>query len=319
MQLLRPGLLALALCALPPAPGRAGAAPRAPICAIDMGSNSFKRIVGSYADGRYEQKAFEKQTLGVGDDLSRHGRISDAKLAEIEAALAAFRARCERDGAARVVAVGTAAFREAPNGARVVEIAAKLGIPMEIASEQRESELAYLVGSLGEDGIAVIDNGSRTIELVSKQAGEPPRFSVSKLGYRIAWQDFFAGAETAASAAAAYRERLGPEAQRAAALMRGQRRLVGVEFDEMAEVLFPGQESEGRVFPLAELQRRLREIEASGAAGFAELKRLQDIDRALPRLVVAVAFTEAFGYPELAITARELGAGLIVEAGRAGR
>ena len=44
------------------------------------------------------------------------------------------------------------------------------GIAMEIASEARESELAYLAGSLGEDGVAVIDNGSRTIELVAQEA-----------------------------------------------------------------------------------------------------------------------------------------------------
>ena len=99
----------------------------------------------------------------------------------------AFKASCEKEGAAPVVAIGTAAFREAPNGARAVEIAAKLGIPMEIATEKRESELAYLVGSLGQDGYAVIDNGSRSIELVSKE-GRAPRYVVFNLGYRLAYE-----------------------------------------------------------------------------------------------------------------------------------
>ena len=62
---------------------------------------------------------------------------------------------------------------------------------MEIATEQRESELAYLVGSLGQDGYAVIDNGSRSIELVS-QRGRGPRYMVFNLGYRIAHEMFFA-------------------------------------------------------------------------------------------------------------------------------
>jgi hypothetical protein len=87
-----------------------------PICATDMGSNSFRRIVGSFENGRYEQRNIEKKTLGVGDDVARHGSISDPKLAEIEAALSAFKFSCEKEGAARVVAIGTAAFREAPNG-----------------------------------------------------------------------------------------------------------------------------------------------------------------------------------------------------------
>src|SRR5262245_18422903 len=99
-----------------------------------MGSNSFKRIVGTFEGGRYEERPIEKKKLGVGDDLARNGRISDAKLAEIEQTLSAFRAACAQEGVDRVVAIGTAAFREAPNGSRAVEIASKLGIPIEIAS-----------------------------------------------------------------------------------------------------------------------------------------------------------------------------------------
>jgi exopolyphosphatase/pppGpp-phosphohydrolase len=307
-------LLAVALLAVAPVSAGAQAEAQPPLCAIDMGSNSFKRIVGSFENGRYLQRSLEKKTLGVGDDLSRNGRISDAKLAEIEQTLAAFKASCAKEGAAPVVAVGTAAFREAPNGARAVEIAAKLGIPMEIASEQRESELAYLVGSLGQDGYAVIDNGSRSIELASKQAGREPRHSVFNLGYRIAWQRFFADAADLGKAALAFREQLAPEAAKAS-FMRGQRKLVGVEFEEMAEVLFEPAETEGRVFQREELKQKLDEISALRGDALAALQKKEDIDRALPRLVVAATLTEAFGYSALELTARELGTGLIIEAG----
>jgi exopolyphosphatase/pppGpp-phosphohydrolase len=279
-----------------------------------MGSNSFKRIVGSFEDGRYLQRSFEKKTLGVGDDLSRHGRISDAKLAEIERTLAAFREACAKEGAARALAIGTAAFREAPNGPRVVEIAAKLGISMEIASERRESELAYLVGSLGKPGYAVIDNGSRSIELVSQPAGGELRHSVFNLGYRVAWQTFFADSRDLAEAGRTFREQLLAEAA-GAPFMRRQQRLVGVEFEEMAELLFEPAQTEGRVFPLEALRRRQGEIEALRGPERAALVRKPDIDRALPRLVVAATLTEAFGYSALELTARELGTGLIIEAG----
>jgi exopolyphosphatase/pppGpp-phosphohydrolase len=293
---------------------RAEGEARMPICAIDMGSNSFKRIVGSFEKGRYVQRSIKKKTLGVGDDLSRNGRISDEKLAEIEAVLSAFKRSCAKKGAARVVAIGTAAFREAPNGARAVEIAAKLGIPMEIASEQRESELAYLVGSLGQVGYAVIDNGSRSVELVSQEAGQEPRHSVFNLGYRIAYEKFFASARDAGTAIRAFRDQLRQEAAKAA-FMKGRQKLVGVEFGEMAKVLFPPAETEGRVFTLEALQRRLDEIATSRPKAFEALKKQKDIDRALPRLVVAATFAEEFGYSELELTARELGAGLIIEAG----
>ena len=163
------------------------------MCAIDMGSNSFRRIVGSFADGRYVETGIESKTMGVGDDVEKHGRISDAKFAEIEETLRGFVASCRQDGASAPVAVGTAAFRNAPNGARAIEIASRAGVRMEIASEQRESELAYLVGSLGQPGQAVIDNGSRSIELVSLSGGVI-QHHVFNLGYRIAYEEFFARA-----------------------------------------------------------------------------------------------------------------------------
>ena len=163
------------------------------LCAIDMGSNTFRRIVGSFQNGKYVQRPIEKKTMGIGDEVEQHGRISDGQLIEIGAVLSAFKASCVKEGVPRVAAIGTAAFRDAANGASVIAIAAKAGVPMEIATEQRESELAYLVGSLGRDGYAVIDHGSRTIELVSRDAGTS-RHAVSSLGYRLAYEKFFAAA-----------------------------------------------------------------------------------------------------------------------------
>jgi exopolyphosphatase/guanosine-5'-triphosphate,3'-diphosphate pyrophosphatase len=262
-------------------------APQAPppVCAIDMGSATFRRIVGTFADGRYEPKSIEKKTLGVGDDVARNGRISDKKLVEIEQVLSGFRDSCRKDKADPIVAVGTSAFREAPNGSQAREIAKALGISMEIATEQRESELAYLVGSLGQDGIAVIDNGSRSIELVTRTGGTL-RCVVFNLGYRIAYETFFAKAADFQSAARPFRNRLDKEAQ-SASFMRNQKKLVGIEFGDLMEDLFEPAPLDGRVLTVAELKRKIDEIERSGPAGWRALKAKTDIDRALPRLVVA--------------------------------
>jgi hypothetical protein len=75
---------------------------RADMCAIDMGSNTFRRIAGSFENGRYVQRAIEKPTLGVGDDVAAHGRISDGNLAEIEQALASFKAACAKEGVSTI-------------------------------------------------------------------------------------------------------------------------------------------------------------------------------------------------------------------------
>lgn len=303
-------VVALSLLVIVPVTADAANEARTPTCVIDMGSNGFKRIVGSFEEGRYRQRHIEKRTLGVGDDFARYGRISDAKLAEIDAVLSGFKTSCAREGAAPVLAIGTSVFRDAPNGARVVEIAAKLGIPMEIATEQRESELAYLVGSLGQDGYAVIDNGSRSIELVS-QEGLALRYVVFNQGFRLAYETFFAAAEDLDAASLAFRDRLRQEALKAP-FMKGKKKLVGVEFGEMADALFKPAKLEGRVFTLQELKRKLHQITTSRAKA---LKKKKDIDRALPRLVVAASLTEEFGYSQLELTERELGTGLIIEAG----
>ena len=310
-------ILALAAVSVIGAQGCGDSAPRsssspAQRCAIDMGSNTFRLLVASFQDGRYEQRRIERRTLGVGDDLERHGRFSDTKLAEIDATLGEFKAACQNDGIDEVSAVGTAAFRDAPNGADVVTSAAKRGIRMEIATEERESQLAYLVASLGQDGYAVIDNGSRSIELVAQRDGSLSHVVVN-LGYRIAYEQFFAGASNPQAAVAAFRDRLRQGAA-AAPFMRGGKTLAGVEFGEMAEVLFDSAPIEGRTFALTELQQKLREIESMGGDEFAALKKRRDIDRALPRLVAAATLTDAFGYSELVLTGRELGSGLIIEA-----
>jgi hypothetical protein len=285
---------------------------QAPICAIDMGSNSFRRIVGSFANDRYVQ-TIETLTLGVGDDLAAHGRISANKIVEIEKALTGFKSSCDQAGASRVMAIGTAAFRDAPNADVVVKLAASLGIPMEVATEQRESELAYLAGSLGRDGYAVIDNGSRSIELVTRDKGNY-RYVVFNLGYRVAYEKFFASATDAMEAYRAFDAPLKEAASRAP-FMKGKERLVGVEYGEMAEILFPPAKLDGRVLEIGALRDRLQAITNGGSDAFKTLKNKKDIDRALPRLVAAVSLMEAFGYTRLELTERELGAGLIIEAG----
>jgi exopolyphosphatase/pppGpp-phosphohydrolase len=286
-------------------------AAEAAVCAIDMGSNSVRRIVGSFENGRYSQRTIDVQTLSVGDDVTRYGRITGERLAEIERSLTAFKSACDKEGAAPIVAVGTAAYRQARNGRRVVEIASRVGVSMEIATESRESELAYLVGSLGRDGFAVIDNGSRSIELTAKDRAL--RYRVVDFGYRVAYERFFAKASNPSAAVDAFRKELMQVAS-TATFMNGKTTLVGVEFAEMVRTLFDGGVVEGRTIALDALKKKLGEITSLNASAFEAFKKQKDIDRALPRLVVAATMAEAFGYSQITLTDRELGTGLIIEA-----
>ena len=160
------------------------------VCVIDMGSNSFKLILGEMKEGKYVQHHFAKNRVYVGDDMSKTGMISPPKLKEIRQILEKYLAVCDANGIRMRSAIGTAAFREAKNQGDVVEIAKSLNLPLEIVSEERESQLAYLVGTLGKPNFAVVDTGSRSIELVTYAEGRY-QWSVFNLGYRIAFQRFF--------------------------------------------------------------------------------------------------------------------------------
>ncbi|HEV8725443.1 MAG TPA: hypothetical protein VGW77_32900 [Candidatus Binatia bacterium] len=99
--------------------------------------------------GKYVQPHFTKDKLGVGDNMSKTRVISPPKLKEIHQTLKKYLDVCDAKGIPIRMAVATAAFREAKNKGEVVEIAESLNLRLEIATEEREAQLAYLVGALG--------------------------------------------------------------------------------------------------------------------------------------------------------------------------
>jgi exopolyphosphatase/pppGpp-phosphohydrolase len=285
------------------------------VCVVDMGSNTFKLIVGEMSDGIYVEHYIDKKTLQVGDDMSKSGRISDGKLKDIRETLTEFRSKCESKGAVSFRAVATAAFREAENGRHVVDIGNDVQIPVEIATEERESALAYLTATNGVKNQAVIDNGSRSIELVARDANGAPVWKVVKLGYRAAYDEFFLNALTFAEGydrmTAALARDLGDLTAYA-----GRQGLVGIELDEMAKYLLKKKSVDGARIKLGALRKHIEKLKRQDAGKFAELKRERDIDRVLPRLVAVEYVLKQTGYRSVGVVSRELGVGLIIEAGQ---
>jgi exopolyphosphatase/pppGpp-phosphohydrolase len=283
------------------------------ICAIDMGSNSFKVMVGEMKAGGYVQHQFIKNHLGVGDDMSKTGVISPPKLKEIRRTLEKYLAVCESKGIQKRAAVATAAFREAKNQSEVVEIAKSLHLPLEIASEERESQLAYLVGTLGTGNFAVIDNGSRTIELVASSV-RGYQWSILQLGHWIAFQQFFQPAATFAEASERYHQELSPHLL-AADFMKNRDGYAGVEMEDVARYLLSQDRVDGVRLSLETVSKKIAALKAMSDVEFGELKKVKDIDEILPRLVVLEQTLRTFGYREIQVFERELGAGLIIEKG----
>ena len=283
------------------------------VCAIDMGSNSFKLILGEMKGGKYLQHHFTKDRLGVGDDMSQTGLISPPKLREIRRSLEKYLDVCDSKGILTRSAVATAAFREAKNQGEVVDIAKSLDLPLEIVSEERESQLAYLVGTLGQRNFAVVDNGSRTIELVT-YAARGYQWSVFNLGYRIAFQQFFQPARTFEEANDRYRQVLAPHLL-SAAFMKNRDGYAGVELEGVARYLLSQDRVDGVLISLDTVSRKIAALRAMSEDEFGQLKKVKDIDEILPRLVVLEQTLTTFGYREIQVFERELGVGLIVEKG----
>jgi exopolyphosphatase/pppGpp-phosphohydrolase len=283
------------------------------VCAIDMGSTNFKLMIGELKDGKYVQHHYAKDKLGVGDDMSKTGVISPPKLKELRQMLQKYLAVCDSKGIRTRSAVATAAFREAKNQGDVLEIAKSLNLPLEVASKERESQLAYLVGTLGKRNFAVIDNGSRSIELVSEGA-RGYQSSVFNLGYWIAFQQFFQPAKTFAEANDRYRHVLAPHLL-SASFMKNRGGYVGVEMQHVARYLLSLDWADGVSVSLDTVSRKMAALGALPEVEFSQLKKVKNIDAILPRLVVLEQTLITFGYREFRVFERELGVGLIVEKG----
>lgn len=285
------------------------------ICVVDMGSNSFKLILGEMSAGAYLQRHVEKKTLEVGDDMSKTGRISEEKLQDIQKTLTEFKNRCESKGAVSVSAVATAAFREAENGGAVVEIGKRVDIPVEIATEERESTLAYLTATNGVGDRAVIDNGSRSIELIARSdPNDPPRWKVIPLGYRSAYRQFFQDAATFGEAYDSMRQALARELTDVR-FMAGRADFVGIELDELAKYVLKKNKVNGARLTLTALSKGIARLNAQHATEFAKLKEVPEIDRVLPRIVALEYILQKTGYRSVVVVEKELGVGLIIEAG----
>ncbi len=115
------------------------------IAALDLGSNSLHLlVVEARPDGTFEPLCQEKEMLRLGDVVSRTGASRRRRSAGCSLTVRRFAALAEANGADEVVARGTAALRDADNGAEVVDrIDAVTGVRVEVISGVEEARLIF--------------------------------------------------------------------------------------------------------------------------------------------------------------------------------
>jgi exopolyphosphatase/guanosine-5'-triphosphate,3'-diphosphate pyrophosphatase len=159
------------------------------ICAcIDIGSNTTRLLVADAGNGSLRELVTQRAFTRIGRSLASSGSIPPEKIAET-AEVVATQAKVAREvGAEQIVAVATAAIRNAPNRDQLTAaVSTAGGMALEILSGEEEARLSF-VGATRTmlspvDGtIAVIDVGGGSSEIA---VGEPNGEMAWSASFRI--------------------------------------------------------------------------------------------------------------------------------------
>ncbi len=144
------------------------------IAVIDIGTNTTRLLVAEVSGGRLEEVVQRRHFIAPIPGKER----MLGELVEAEAGLA------RAEGAEEVVVVGTAALRALPAVRTLERACERAGGGLEILSERREAELAFLGATFGleEAGepVAVVDVGGGSTEVAVGLPGEAPDWWASR-------------------------------------------------------------------------------------------------------------------------------------------
>jgi exopolyphosphatase / guanosine-5'-triphosphate,3'-diphosphate pyrophosphatase len=149
-----------------------------PRCAVvDLGSNSVRLVVYEGACRNPVAIFNEKAVLRLGKGLQATGRLNEEGVTQALTVLHRYHAVARAMGADTLEVLGTAAVRDASNGAAFIDqLQARLpGVPIRILSGPEEAEysaLGVLCGIPDADGL-LADIGGGSLELVRLTAGQP--------------------------------------------------------------------------------------------------------------------------------------------------
>ncbi len=115
------------------------------IAALDLGSNSFHLlVVETRPDGSFVPLVREKEMLRLGDVVAREGRLTEEAMEAAIDTVRRFKTIADAQRVGEIVAMGTAALREAANGPEAAErIEAETGVVIKVVSGIREAQLIF--------------------------------------------------------------------------------------------------------------------------------------------------------------------------------
>jgi exopolyphosphatase/guanosine-5'-triphosphate,3'-diphosphate pyrophosphatase len=166
------------------------------VAALDLGSNTslllIAEVVSGVSGGKVTKVISDNTTVTkMGQGVHQAKRFHPDALTRVKECLQEYRHIIDRSSVDKVLAVATSAARDVENQNELVKICADLKIPLEIISGDREARMTFLgavsdVSDPAGEGIAVIDVGGGSTELIVQQNGEIHGVSVNVGSVRLA-------------------------------------------------------------------------------------------------------------------------------------
>ena len=154
------------------------------VAVVDLGTNSTRLLVADVGSGAVEEVERRTTVTRLGEGVDATGRLDDAAVRRVHAALAEYRKLIDGLGAERVVALATSAVRDAENGeAFRASLRERFDIDARTIAGDEEAALTFAGATAGrpagEGPLLVLDIGGGSTEFVVGRVGQEPAFSAS--------------------------------------------------------------------------------------------------------------------------------------------
>jgi exopolyphosphatase / guanosine-5'-triphosphate,3'-diphosphate pyrophosphatase len=198
------------------------------IAVCDLGSNSFRLVVFTAAEGWWRRTDEIHEPVRIGAGLAETGRLGAEGIARGLATAEVFAHFCEALGITEIDAVATSAIRDATNASEFLDHAA---LPVRVLSTQDEARMGYLaaVNSTTLADGAVLDLGGGSMQLVRVASRHATELQSWPLGAVRMTERFGLGDGTASKKQLkALREHVAEQLSDAPWLPRSGDRIVGI-------------------------------------------------------------------------------------------
>jgi exopolyphosphatase/guanosine-5'-triphosphate,3'-diphosphate pyrophosphatase len=141
---------------------------------VDLGTNSTRLLVADVDDGRVEEIERRTDITRLGEGVDKRRKLLPLPIARVRNVLADYRQELDRQGAERVLAIGTSAIRDADNGeAFLGEVEWSYGFTTRLLTGDEEATLTsngVANGQPLDEGTLVLDIGGGSTELITTRS-----------------------------------------------------------------------------------------------------------------------------------------------------